>query len=267
MHIIHPTSTRARLATVAAALCLCSLLSACGSERAADTKGTAATADPARADTSTQADTSAMAVARQTLGPDVRLAIPFRIPHRNARFVAAALPIMAWVPDAARAGRNTAPGGHELVIVEATPESHAVHKPGLYASREPFLPRLDDTATAIPADSATLAKSMGVEDADGDGTPEVWAAQFTRGAYVYHWEVRAYDRNGRALYTLFGSSIPKTDYCVAPESYEFSSNVAENPPVRPWLVRKLQQLDRLYVAESSGGAVTCPESAPAEAAR
>ena len=267
MHIIHPTSTRARRAAVATALSLCSLLSACGSERAADTKGAAVTADSAQADSSAQADTSAMAVARRALGPDVRMAIPFRIPHRNARFVAAAIQIMEWVPDAARAGSNAAPGGHEMVIVEATPESHAVHKPGLYASREPFLPRVDDTTTVVPADSLTLSRSMGVEDADGDGTPEVWAAQFTRGAAVYHWEVRAYDRNSRSLYTLFGSSIPKTDYCVAPDSYEFSENVAENPAVRPWLTRKLQQLDRVYVAESSGGAATCPESATAEAAR
>ncbi|HYR06155.1 MAG TPA: hypothetical protein VEQ60_00200, partial [Longimicrobium sp.] len=221
----------------------------------------AATADSA------QADTSAMAVARQALGPDVRMAIPFRIPHRNARFVAAAMPIMEWVPDAARAGRNAAPGGHEMVIVEAAPESYAVHKPGLYASREPFLPRVDDTTTVVPADSATLSRSMGVEDADGDGTPEVWAAQFTRGANVYHWEVRAYDRNGRALYTLSGSSRPGTDYCIAPDSYELSGNVAENPAVRTWLIRKLQQLDRLYVVEASGGTATCPEGAPAEAAR
>ncbi|HEU4882852.1 MAG TPA: hypothetical protein VFT45_11415, partial [Longimicrobium sp.] len=172
MHLIQPVRTRARHVAVAAALCLYPLLAACGRGDANATKTGAGPADSAAA------DTSAMAVARRTLGPEVRMAIPFRIPYRNAHFVAAALPIMEWVPDVARSGSNVGPGGHEMVILEAAGESYAVHKPGLYASREPFLPRLDDTATVPPADSATLAKTMGVEDADGDGVPEVWAAQY-----------------------------------------------------------------------------------------
>lgn len=259
MHIIQPVSTRARRAAVAAALCLFPLVGACGRD-AEETKSGAVAADSA------QADTSAMAVARTALGPDVRMAIPFRIPHRDARFIAAAIPIVEWVADPARGGSNAVSRGHELVIVEATPESHAVHKAGLIASREPYLPRLDDTATVQPADSATLAKTMGVEDGDGDGAPEVWAAEFTRGAYVYHWDLRAYDRNSRSLYTLFGSSIPKVDYCVSPESYAFSENVAQNPAMRTWLIRKLHQLDQAYVAGENGGAATCPE-ATAGAAR
>ena len=205
---------------------------------------------------SASADTSAMGLARQALGDEVRMAIPFRIPHRSARFVAAALPIMEWVPDAARSGSNAAPGGHELVIVEVTPESHAVHKPGLYASREPFLPTLADTATAVPADSATLAKTMGVEDADGDGTPEAWVGSFMAGGRAYAWEVRAYDRNSRTLYTAIGSSDSDNEGCLAPASYEFSETVTRNPAVRPWLIRKLEELNGGYAAPG-GAAATC----------
>src|SRR5687768_14790853 len=122
MHIIQSSSTMRR-AALAAALCLCTLLATCGREQAADIDTGAAAAD------SVPTDTSAMAVARRALGPEVRMAIPFRIQHRTARFVAAAIPIMAWVPDLARSGNSVGPG-HEMVIVESTPESHAVHKPG-----------------------------------------------------------------------------------------------------------------------------------------
>lgn len=200
---------------------------------------------------SASADTSAMGLARQALGDEVRMAIPFRIPHRSARFVAAALPIMEWVPDAARSGSNAAPGGHELVIVEVTPESHAVHKPGLYASREPFLPTLADTATAVPADSATLAKTMGVEDADGDGTPEAWAAQYRASREGGHiWDVRAYDRNARAMYLMtaaYGSVAG-----AAGSSQTFSASVEENPAVRQWLTAKVAQLEAALAAAPAG---------------
>lgn len=245
MHTIHSTSTRARRAAVAAALCLYPLLAACGGEQAQDSPKAGAVAMD-----SAQADTSAMGAARRALGPDVRMAIPFGIPHRSARFIAAAMPIMEWVPDVARSGSNAAPGGHELVIVEVTPESHAVHKPGLYASREPFLPRLDDTATAAPADSATLAKSMGVEDADGDGTPEAWAAQYRASREGGHtWDVRAYDRNHRAMYQLtatYGSVAG-----VEGSSRSFSASAEENPAVRQWLAVKADQLE---AARASAGA-------------
>jgi hypothetical protein len=250
MHIIQSSSTRARRPAVTAALCLLSLLAACGGDGAQETKGGAAAAD-----------TSAMAVARRVLGPDVRLAIPFRIPHRNGQFIAAAIPIMEWVPDAARSGNNAAPGGHEMVILEVTPESHAVHKPGLYASREPWLPRLADTATAPPADSATLARTMGVEDADGDGTPEAWVGSLMAGGRAYAWEVRAYDRNSRTLYTATGSSDPGNEGCLAPAGYEFSESVAQNPAIRPWLVRKLEQLNGERAAAGGAAAATCPGGA------
>jgi hypothetical protein len=253
MHIIQSSSTRARRAAVAAALCLYPLLAACGGDEASETKGTAA-ADSA------SADTSAMALATRMLGPEVRMAIPFRIPHRPGRYVAAALPITEWVADVARSGSNAAPGGHELVILEVTAESHAVHKPGLYASRQPWLPILDDTATAAPADSATLSKAMGVEDADGDGNPEAWAAQYTAGGRAYAWEVRAYDRNGRTLYTATGSSDSDNEGCLAPASYAFAETVAQNPAMRAWLARKLEELNGGTVA-AGGGAPACPSGA------
>jgi hypothetical protein len=166
------------------------------------------------------------------------------------------------VEDPARGGSNAVPRGHELVIVEVTPESHAVHKPGLMASRAPYLPRLDDTATAPPADSATLAKTMGVEDADGDGTPEAWAAEFMQAAHSYDWVLRAYDRNSRALYEASGSTEPYADYCLVPASIRFSESVADNAAMRAWLTRRILELDRAWVAQSSGGGETCPEPAP-----
>jgi hypothetical protein len=245
MHFIQPTSTRAHRTALAAALCLSALLTACGRERAADVGAGAVAADPV------PADTSAMAVARRALGPEVRMAIPFRIQHRSARFVAAAMPIMEWVPDLSRSGNSVGPGGHEMVIVEMTPESHAVHKPGLYASRAPFLPAVDDTATAAPADSATLAKTMGVDDADGDGDPEVWSAQYgVRDGGGHTWDLRAYDRGGRAMYQLIATSKQGTG--VDASAHSFSGSAAQNPAVRQWLAARVQQLDAALAAVPAG---------------
>jgi hypothetical protein len=245
MHVIQPTSTRTRRAALAAALCLATLLGGCGRERAAEVDAGAVTVDPA------QADTSAMAVARRVLGPDVRMAVPFRLQNRPARFVAAALPIRAWVPDLARSGNSVGPGGHEMVILEAAGGSHAVHKPGLYASRAPFLPRLDDTATAVPADSATLAKTMGVDDADGDGDPEVWAAQYgVRDGGGHTWDVRAYDRGGRAMYQVIATSRQGAGVDVS--AHSFSGSAAQNPAVRQWLTAKVQELEAALAAAPAG---------------
>lgn len=235
MHIDRSIHTLARRAALAAALCVCPLLAACGRGDAEETR-IAAAADTAAA------DTSAMAVARQALGQNVGLAIPFRIPNRGARFIAAAVPVMEWVDDVARSGNSVAPGGHELVIVEVTPESQAVHKPGLYASREPYLPRLPDTATVVPADSAILARTMGVDDADGDGNPEVWAAQYRAARNGGHtWDVRAYDRNGRSMYQVLATyaSAGGTEATAR----TFSGGVDQNPPVRQWLTTKVDQLE------------------------
>lgn len=241
MHIIQPTRTRARRAAVAAALCL---LCACGGDRADDSKSGTAAADPATA------DTSAMGIARGALGTEVAMAIGFRIPNRDPRFVAAALPIMDWVPDAARSGSNVAPGGYEMVIVESTPESHAVHKPGLYTTREPFLPRLDDTATAPPADSATLSRMMGVDDVDGDGTPEVWTAQYTASRDGGHaWELRAYDRNSR---TMYQASAAYGSVAGGERTRQtFSASVEQNPAARQWLTDRLMRLEAARPAEAA----------------
>jgi hypothetical protein len=245
MPIIRADSTRARR-TAAVALCILPLLAACGDGRR---QGPRASADT----TAAAADTSAMGIARRALGEEVRMAVGFRIPRRSPRFVAAALPIMEWVPDVARSGNSVGPGGHELVIVEFTPESHAVHKPGLYASREPFLPRLDDTATAAPADSATLSRMMGVDDADGDGAPEVWAAQYRAGrdGGGHTWDVRAYDRNSRTMYQLVATA--RQGAGIDASAHSFSGTVAENPPVRQWLTAKVQQLEAALPSAPAGG--------------
>lgn len=240
MHIIQ--STRTRTAAMAA---LCLVLAACGGGGAEETKSAAA------ADT-VAPDTSAMAVARRALGPDVRMAVPFRLQHRTPRFVAAALPVMEWVPDVSRSGNSVGPGGHELVIVEAINDSHAVHKPGLYATREPFLPRLDDTAAAVPADSAQIARMMGVADADGDGDAEVWAAQYRAARGGGHaWDVRAYDRDDRTLYQLIATA--KQSGGVDASAHSFSGTVEQNPAVRQWLTAKVDELEAALAAMPAGG--------------
>lgn len=245
MHINRSIHTPARRVALAAALCVCPLLAACGRGDAEETKVAAATADGAAA------DTSAMADARRALGPEVAMAIPFRIPHRSARFVAAAVPVMQWVDDPARSGNAVAPGGHELVVVESTPESQAVHKPGLYATREPWLPRVADTATVVPADSATLARTMGVEDADGDGRPEVWAAQYRATRDGGHaWDLRAWDRNGRTMFKVLST------YAATAQTptHEFSDEVEGSPPVRQWLTARVDALEAALRTSGAGAA-------------
>ncbi len=230
----------------AAALAAVVLLGACGRGDAEKVPADAVAADTAAA------DTSAMAIARRALGPEVRMAVPFRLQNRPARFVAAALPVMEWVPDPARSGNSVGPGGHELVIVESIGDSHAVHKPGLYATREPFLPRLDDTATAAPADSTQIARMMGVEDADGDGDPEAWAAQYRTSPGGGHaWDVRAYDRGGRAMYQLISGTASEGG--VDASAQGFSGNVEQNPAMRQWLLARVQQLEAALASAPAGG--------------
>ncbi|HEY0020333.1 MAG TPA: hypothetical protein VGC13_28810 [Longimicrobium sp.] len=242
MHIIQPIRTWTRTAALAA---LCLAFAACGG--GAEEMKSAAAAD------TVPLDTSAMAVARRALGPDVRMAVPFRLQHRTAQFVAAALPVMEWVPDVSRSGNSVGPGGHELVIVEAIGDSYAVHKPGLYATREPFLPRLDDTATAVPADSAQIARMMGVADADGDGDAEVWAAQYRAARGGGHtWDVRAYERDDRTLYQLIATA--KQAGGVDASAHSFSGNVAQNPAMRQWLAARVDELEAALAAMPAGGA-------------
>lgn len=252
MHTIKPISIRPWRA-LAATLGTCLVFASCGERGEPRDRAQEATAGNPSVVTAPPSDTAALAVARRALGGEVRMAIPFRIPNRSAQFVAAALPVMEWVPDLGRSGNSVAPGGHELVIVEATPESHAVHKPGLYASREPWLPRLDDTATAAPADSATLARSMGVEDADGDGTPEAWAAQYRASRGGGHtWDLRAYDRNSRTMYQVtatYGGAGGAEGV-----RYEFSDSARENPRARQWLEGKVRQLEAARPGASAGAA-------------
>ncbi|HEX2079969.1 MAG TPA: hypothetical protein VHG08_19785 [Longimicrobium sp.] len=234
---------RISTAALAAAAVLCA---ACGRGDAGAAQG-GATADTAAA------DSSAMGIARSVLGPQVAMAIPFEIKPRDARFVAAAIPVMAWVEDVGRSGNSVAPGGHEMVILELRGGSWAVHKPGLYATRAPFLPRLDDTARAAPVDSATLSRMMGVEDVDGDGFPEVWTASFSQRDGAHAWEVRAFSRDRRILYT---AQLPAANGGAGLDSARarFSDSARENEAARQWLTRTAQALDAQYLAQRGGGA-------------
>jgi hypothetical protein len=238
---------------ISAVLAVAILCAACGRGDADAAKGGTAAADTAAA------DSSAMGIARSVLGPQVRMAVPFTIQPRDARFIAAALPVMEWVDDVVRSGNAVAPGGHEMVILELRGGSWAVHKPGLYASREPFLPRLDDTSTVVPADSATLSRVMGVEDADGDGFPEVWTAQFTRRDRAHAWEVRAFNRDRRILYR---GEFPAANGGAGLDSARasFSEPVTQSPAARQWLVARAEALEAQFRAQGGSAA---PGSAPA----
>ncbi len=251
-----PTTIRrlTRAGALRAALCLVPLLAAACGRGDADADKAGAVADTAAA------DSSAMGIARGVLGPQVAMAIPFTIEPRDARFIAAALPVMEWVDDVVRSGNAVAPGGHEMVILELRGGSWAVHKPGLYATREPFLPRLDDTARTAPVDSATLSRMMGVDDADGDGFPDVWTASHRAGGRTYTWEVRAFNRDRRILYTVEASG---GDAVPDPGSFEFSGNVAERPAARQWLTAKVQALDAQFRAQLARGAPATPAAAGA----
>jgi hypothetical protein len=235
MHVIEP----ARRTALAAVLCASCLSAACGVGGQADAL---ASGDGAAAST----DTSAMAIAQKALGPDVGMAIPFRVPDHDARFVAAAIPVVDWVPDLAESGRHVEPGGYEIVIVESTPASHAVQRPGLYTSRLPWLDRWYDTTGYPRLDSAAIGRMSGVEDANGDGTPEVWATQFLRGTKGYAWRVRAWDRNAGAVYEgMLGSVWAGEGLDSA--SFSFNAAAEQNPAMHRWILRKGQQLDSVYV--------------------
>ncbi|MBW3572249.1 MAG: hypothetical protein KY467_14200 [Gemmatimonadetes bacterium] len=231
---------RVRCAALAAML----VGGACGREDAAEA-GTAPAADAAAA------DTSAIAVARRVLGPQVRMAVPFGLPGRDTRFIAAALPVTQPVDDPARPGNRIAPGGHEIVVVELRGGGHAIQKPGLYATREPFLPPAGDAAAAAPADSTQLARMMGVEDANGDGDPEVWAAQYRESRGAHTWDVRAYDRGGRTTYQLVATT--RQGGAVDAAARSFSANTGQEPAVREWLGAKLDQLQAALASAPAGG--------------
>jgi hypothetical protein len=239
MHIIEPTRTRARRAALAAVLCASALSAACGEGSQADA---AAFADG----TAASADTSAMAIARRALGEDVGMAIPFRSVQGDARFVAAAIPIPGWVPDRAEPGKHVEPGGYEIVIVEPTPGADPVRRPGLYTSRLPWLERWHDTTGYPRLDSADIGRMSGVEDANGDGTPEVWAVQFFRGTKGYAWRVRVYDLHARSVYEAMLGSVWAGEGLDS-ASFAFNTQAEQNPHMRQWVLRKGEQLDSVYV--------------------
>lgn len=224
-----------RRAALAAVLCASFLSAACGKD-----------GQPSAAASAAFTDTSAMAIAQRVLGRDVGMAIPFRIPHHDARFVAAAIPVLDWAPDLAEPGKHVEPGGYEMVIVESTPESHAVHRPGLYTSRLPWLERLYDTLVIPRMDSATIARMGGVDDVDGDGIPEVWAVQFLRGTKGYAWKVRAYNRDPSAVYEAMLGSVWAGEGLDSASIY-FNREAEQNPAMRQWVLRKGQLMDSVYV--------------------
>ena len=211
-----------RMAALAAGVAL----AGCGRDGAEDD----ASAAPAAA------DTSAMGAARRVLGTEVLMAVPFRLQHRDVRFIAAAVPVR---DDSLRAAGAAA----EMVVVEIVGDAQAVQKPGLYASREPF-------AEGGALDSARLARVTGVEDANGDGDAEVWAAQFHGTPPAHTWTVRAFDRGGRALYQMVALTTRRGG--ADSVSFYFSDNVARDTAVRAWLARKARDLEARRVAAEPG---------------
>lgn len=221
-----------------------SLLAACGEPAdSAEAKGAA------RPD-SAAGDTSALAVARRHIGPDVRSAVPFTVRGYEGRFIAAAVPVQAWVDDPLRAGVAVAPGGHEIVILEMpdTSVTYAFTKPGLYVSDLPGTPRAGPDAPVEP-DSAALRRLSGVEDINADGDAEVWAAQHGGPRHPYTWEVRVYDRGGRALYQL-AARRRAGGGGIDPASWDASAALEGAPAFRAWMERKVEALE----AELGGAA-------------
>lgn len=234
-----------------AALVLALSLAACGDRPQGAEAKAAAGAD---------ADTSALGIARRQLGPEVRRAIPFTVKEYEGRFIAAALPVLAWVDDPLRQGVAVAPGGHEIVILEMpdTSVTFAFTKPGLYVTDLPGTPRAGPDAPVMP-DSNALRHLSGVEDLNADGDPEVWTVQYGGPRHPYTWEVRAYDRGGRALYQL-AAKRRAGGTGLDPASWDASANLAGQPAFRAWMERKLTALETQFAAADAPAASTAAES-------
>jgi hypothetical protein len=207
----------------------------------------------AAADTA-NADTSALGVAREHLGPEVRQAIPFTVANKDGRFIAAALPVQEWVNDPLREGVSVAPGGHEIVLLEMpdTAVTYAINKPGLYVTDLPGTPRTGPNAPAEP-DSNALRHLSGVDDTNGDGDPEVWSVQYGGPRHPYTWEIRAYDRGGRALYQL-AARRRRGGTGVDPESWDPSRNLQGQPAIRAWMEQKVNALETQFAAADTTAA-------------
>lgn len=244
---------RARTRPFAAALALGLSLAACGDGGGASGDTLKTAADTANT------DTSALGVARQHLGPEVRQAIPYTVSDYEGRFIAAALPVYDWVDDPLRSGVSVAPGGHEIVIMEMpdTAVTFAITKPGLYVTDLPGTPRAGPDAPATP-DSNALRWLTGVHDINGDGDAEVWAVQYGGPRHPYTWEIRAYDRGGRDLYQL---AVKRRDGGTGldPASWEPSRTLQNAPAFRPWMEQKLQALETQFAGAEAAG----PDSAGA----
>ncbi|HST62433.1 MAG TPA: hypothetical protein VLK84_27260 [Longimicrobium sp.] len=230
------------------ALVLALSLAACG-DGAARTEAK----DTVRADSASM-DTSALAVARRQLGPEVRQAIPYPVSGYEGRFIAAAIPVHAWVQDPLRDGVSVAPGGHEIVILEMpdTSTTFAFTKPGLYVTDLPGTPRTGPDAPAMP-DSNALRHLTGVQDLNSDGDAEVWSVQYGGPRHPYTWEIRAYDRGGRDLYQL-SAKRRSGGTGLDPASWEPSQNLREQPAIRAWLEQKLQALETQFASADAGQA-------------
>jgi hypothetical protein len=230
-------------------LALSAALASCeGRPRAEDAEKTAAAADTA------PADTSVLAVARRKLGPDVARAIAFTVNGKTGRFIAAAVPVQDWVDDPLRQGVSVAPGGHEIMILEMpdTSVTDAVSKPGLYVTDLPGTPRSGPNAPVVP-DSGALRHLAGVDDMNGDGDAEVWSVQYGGPRHPYTWEIRAYDRGGRALYQL-AARRRSGGTGIDPQSWNPSVNLQSQPALRDWMQRKVEALEtRFATADTAAG--------------
>jgi hypothetical protein len=224
------------------------LLAACGGDEPEKAGQKGAAADTANA------DTSALAVARRQLGPDVRRATAFTVRGKSGRFIAAAVPVLDWVDDPLRQGVSVAPGGHEIVILEVpdTNVTYAVEKPGLYVTDLPGTPRTGPNAPVMP-DSNALRHLSGVEDMNGDGDAEVWTVQYGGPRHPYTWEIRAYDRGGRALFQL-AARRRRGGAGLDPESWDPSRNLAQQPAIRAWMTQKLEALETQFAAADTTAA-------------
>ncbi|HEX6036462.1 hypothetical protein [Longimicrobium sp.] len=249
---------RARVIRPGALVACAALLAACGGDARPAQSAAAAPPDSAAA------DTSALAVARRQIGPEVRSAVPFHVRNYHGRFIAAAVPVQQWVDDPLREGVSVAPGGHEILILEMpdTSVTYAFTKPGLYVSDLPGTVRTGPNAPAEP-DSSALRQLSGVEDINADGDAEVWAVQYGGPRHPYTWELRVYDRGGRALYQL-AAKRRAGGTGIDPASWDASKSLESEPQIRAWMTNKVQALETQFGGAASASA---PASAPADTSR
>lgn len=161
---------------------------------------------------SERAAPDALHTARAVLGPGVRAAVRFRAGELS--WIAAARESPGAAPDpVTREPRD--PAAWEVVLLG-----------------EPGTPPL---ATGLLVRGADPGRLWGVADADGDGWPEVWAAQVAG----ERLDLRVHAPRGGALYRVV---VPLRRGGMDHAQREFSFNVMDSPALQRWLTARAESI-------------------------